>query len=119
MTSPGAGRGLDKTAFALYRIQDADGRGPFRPGFSKNWADENFGPGVESLPTIMEDFGETVLRSLNNPAEHYGTAVRKPIQLCRWFSKTEMERHGRPDFCCWSDARRCCRRGGYVQAAAP
>lgn len=73
----------------VYRIQDADGRGPWRPGFSVKWCDPNFGPGVEDLPPYFVEFGHDLLKRRGLPGEHYGCAVRKPQDLCRWVSATE------------------------------
>ena len=76
----------------VYRVQDSEGRGPFRPGFSQRWSDLDFTPGMEQLPTIIEEFGRDIFQRLGRPGEHYGTAVRDVDGLKRWFSPTERER---------------------------
>ncbi len=76
----------------VYRVQDKDGRGPWRPGFSRVWADKEFGPGVERLPPWGVEFGLDLIARRGLPGEHYGCAVRKPRELRRWFSTAEMER---------------------------
>jgi hypothetical protein len=76
----------------VYRIQDAEGRGPFRPGFSHIWADEHFGPGVEAMPTWQEEFGTDLLDRRGLPGEWFGSAVRSIKDLSRWFSDAEQER---------------------------
>ena len=74
--------------FKLWRIQDEHGRGPFKPGFSHVWADENFAPGIVPLPTLREDFGPAIYQQLVGPY-HYGTAVRDKSMIGKWFSCTE------------------------------
>lgn len=75
----------------VYRVQDADGRGPFRPGFSKVWMDERFFPGMGPLPTWMEEFGvDNIVRRCRG--RHIGSAVMKLTDLGRWFSPTERRR---------------------------
>src|ERR1700722_13204458 len=74
---------------AIYRIQDGSGRGPFRPGFSRQWADESFGLGCKQFPTWMEEFGPDLIELRGRAGEHFGSAVRSPQKLCEWFSSTE------------------------------
>jgi hypothetical protein len=76
----------------VFRVQDIRGRGPFKPGFSMKWADEDFSPGLLPLPTFMEEFGHDVIDRLGKPGERFGSAVRSPEQLSRWFSPTEQRR---------------------------
>lgn len=71
----------------ILRIQDADGRGPYKPGFSGVWCD-NFGP--PPPPTYMEEF-PGVLRRMNENA-HYGSACRSVEQIRKWFTPTELLR---------------------------
>jgi hypothetical protein len=40
----------------VFRVQDSRGRGPFAPGFSRQWADREFAPGMVALPTWIEEF---------------------------------------------------------------
>lgn len=76
----------------VYRVQGADGRGPFRPGFSKQWADEDFGHGVIACPTWGDEFGWDLIDRLGMRGEYYGSAVRAATDLAKWFSRTEAER---------------------------
>ena len=77
----------------IYRIQDRDGRGPFKPGFSKEWCDDNFTGGRIALPTWMEEFGPDAIDRLAHQDERYfGSAVRTMKQLAAWFSPTECQR---------------------------
>lgn len=77
----------------VFRIQDQDGRGPFKPGFSKYWADSDFAPGMKALPPFMEEFGPDAINRLAMPGErHFGSAVRGVGKLREWFSDAERER---------------------------
>lgn len=82
----------------VIRIQDSRGRGPFQPGFSRVWADEDFAPGQKPMPTWMEEFGLDLIRSQGAPGMHFGTAVRTLDQLFCWFSETERQRLAALDF---------------------
>jgi len=76
----------------VYRVQDRSGRGPFRPGFSRRWCDDNFTHGMLALPTWLEEFGADLIEKQRKPEEFYGTAVRDPGALGKWFSPTEQAR---------------------------
>lgn len=76
----------------VYRVQDEDGRGPFRPGFSCEWADEEIAPGMDALPTWPEEFGCDLIDRCGRRGEHFGTAVRSAKLLGKWFSATERHR---------------------------
>jgi hypothetical protein len=71
----------------VLRIQDADGRGPFKPGFSRKWIDDDGPP--QPKPWTLEFPG--LLKKMNEDG-HYGCAVRSVEQLRVWFSPTEMVR---------------------------
>lgn len=77
----------------LYRVQDAEGRGPFRPGFSRSWRDEH-GP---SLPPIYDELGIAFdkLRTLVPFGMAAGCACRSMEELRRWFSRAELRRLAR------------------------
>jgi len=74
----------------VYRIQDCNGRGPFKPG--STWYDIDFAPGVKPLPTWMEEFGPDVIYKLGQAHEHFGTGVRSLDKLRWWFSLPEMRK---------------------------
>lgn len=76
----------------VFRIQDADGRGPFKPGFSSSWTDEEFAPSMLSLPPWGTEFGWDLIEKKGWPGEHFGTAVRSLSALNRWFSPTEQRK---------------------------
>lgn len=77
----------------VYRVQCADGRGPYKPGFSRVWADD-FGP--PPPPTWMAEFPRLLQRMdarfLTHPHEHYGSAVARIDLIHRWFTLTELQR---------------------------
>jgi hypothetical protein len=77
---------------SVYRVQDHNGRGPFRPGFSQVWCDKDFAIGVWPHPTWMEEFGADLILKHRQPGEYYGSAVRTREALNGWFSSTEQRR---------------------------
>jgi hypothetical protein len=76
----------------VYRVQNFTGRGPFKPGVPAKWSDENFAPGMEALPTWMEEFGADAVQRLGRGHEHFGSAVRHLDEIGKWFSPTEQQR---------------------------
>ena len=75
------------SAGAVYRIQDAEGRGPYRPGFSSRWCDED---GPIKL-TFADEFGWSMASIPRRffPGEHAGCGFRLLDQLCDWFTPAE------------------------------
>lgn len=74
----------------VFRIQDKDGRGPFRPGFSKMWLDEDIGDRV-ALPSWIEEFGADAFAQA--PGGSCGfSAVRTINKIRDWFTDTERQR---------------------------
>lgn len=71
----------------VYRWQDAEGRGPYRPGFSHVWKD--VGHDLRN-PSFMEEFGLSVVNK-RGPDEHLGCAFRSADQMRQWFSEQERE----------------------------
>lgn len=76
----------------VYRVQGLDGRGPFRPGFSRYWADDDFAPGIVAPPTWMDEFGADAIDRLGKRGEYFGSAVRAIADISKWFSTTEQSR---------------------------
>lgn len=69
----------------IYRMQDRDGRGPFRSGSTKQWRD----PDRKAwLPSWMEEFGPLIFI----PGRIYGTGTLDLHGLRRWFTPTEQAR---------------------------
>jgi len=74
----------------IYRVQDADGRGPFKPGFSKKWLDPS-PTARDLLPPWMQEFGMGIIH-LARPGEHLGCGCRSIDGIRRWFDDGELER---------------------------
>lgn len=79
--------GLIKTDI-IYRIQDQDGRGPFKPGFSHKWVSER--RDHENLRSWLEEFGPVHNQLL--VGEHCGCGCKSLDQLRRWFTKSEYKK---------------------------
>lgn len=77
----------------LYRIQDAEGRGPWRPGFSHQWIDPDKDDSL--CPPMMVEFPNWRARFTMFEARgflHFGCCVRGIVGLHRWFTPDELER---------------------------
>ena len=91
--APAVGTLLDRRvrhvpAARVYRVQDADGRGPFRPGFSHWWVEER--PDHDNLVPWMQQFGHDAIPRTGWPfGKHFGCACRTLDQLRRWFTASE------------------------------
>lgn len=73
----------------VFRVQDADGRGPFKPGFSATWADDV--RDFSMLPWFQE-FGLYILERAPPDVVYFGSACRTEAQLRKWFSDAELNR---------------------------
>ena len=69
----------------IYRVQDRDGRGPWKPGFSHRWIEDR--PDLDNLPPWFEEFGR-VDRCAPAGAS-IGSGCRTLEQLRRWFTPIE------------------------------
>lgn len=74
----------------VYRIQDKNGRGPFRPGFTIKWNE-----GREDMVNLVPFYCEfpnfnPVIDVAHD--EHCGCACATLDKLKRWFTKTEYGR---------------------------
>lgn len=69
----------------VYRIQDKNGRGPWKPGFSHLWVEDR--PDHENLPPWFFEFGPVHLKAFT--WEHLGSGCRTVEQLQRWFTESE------------------------------
>jgi hypothetical protein len=72
---------------AIHRVQDPDGRGPFKPGRSQLWC----APDRDGPPSIVDEFG------LEWQAEiptgwHAGCGFERVEQVAAWFSAEEIRR---------------------------
>jgi len=73
-----------------YRVQAADGRGPWRPGWSHVWIDED-APAGRLTETVMDLMPLAQLRALP-PTMMYGSGCRTLDALMQWFTPIERER---------------------------
>ncbi len=72
----------------MFRVQDSEGRGPFRPGLPRLWVDET--SDKKQPPSIIEEFPLDIFETHGRPGEHFATAVRTLDALCEWFLPSEM-----------------------------
>jgi hypothetical protein len=81
----------DRDAMTIcYRVQDADGRGPWRPGFSHTWIDESAPPG-RLQETIFDLVPLDRIRHFARD-QHVGSACRTLDAIGDWFTATERAR---------------------------
>jgi hypothetical protein len=71
----------------VYRVQAADGRGPWRPGFSQTWIDAD-APSGRLVETVFDLVPYAVLRSLPSDMA-WGSACRTLGDLMQWFTPRE------------------------------
>ena len=69
----------------VYRIQDGDGRGPWKSGFSHRWVEDR--PDHDNLPPWVVEFGRVDLKRFT--WEHVGSGCLTLEQLRRWFTESE------------------------------
>lgn len=69
----------------IYRIQDKDGRGPWRPDFSHRWVEDR--DDHDNLPPWPLEFGNALARRRNGM--HVGCGCLTLEQLRRWFTASE------------------------------
>ena len=73
----------------MYRVQDVDGRGPFKPGLSKFWIIER--PDHENLLPWTAFVSRNELSRWHQRYRHLGCACRSIEELRRWFIPMEYE----------------------------
>ena len=69
----------------IYRVQDKDGRGPWKPGFSRFWVEDR--DDHDNLVPWYVEFGDVHRRAI--VGMHMGCGCRSLEQLRRWFTATE------------------------------
>jgi hypothetical protein len=75
------------SALVAYRVQAADGRGPWRPGFSLEWIDAD-APADRLVETVFDLVPLAELRRLPSTMV-YGSACRSYAALMAWFTACE------------------------------
>lgn len=92
----------------IYRIQDSEGRGPFRPGMTMRWIrdepDERLLPVYQDIPDLTERIRKAKDRI--GGALYAGVACRSPEQVARWFNERERSTLEALGYRC-VDASRC------------
>ena len=74
----------------VYRVQDSDGRGPWKPGFSNSWvADREDESEFDYLKPIFVEFPK--FNSMLRPGYHVGVGCTSLEQLRRWITRSEYE----------------------------
>lgn len=73
----------------IYRIQDRQGRGPFKPGMGAKWLDAD--KDLNTLPAWFQEFGWD-LPEKKLSWEVMGCGFRSLDQLNRWFTESERNR---------------------------
>lgn len=73
----------------IYRIQDVNGHGPFKPGFSKLWVVDR--QDLENLPSWMIEFHFETVHQKIKQGEFSGSGCKTLKQLRRWFIREEYE----------------------------
>lgn len=76
-----------QTSGLIYRVQDPDGRGPWKPGFSHRWAEDRPKEEYEALVPWPVQFGNVLRHSIVGMS--LGCGCRSLEQLRRWFTPKE------------------------------
>jgi hypothetical protein len=81
----------------VYRMQDIDGRGPWKPGFSHLWIEDR--EDHDNLLPSYAEFSSDVFSSLRG-SKYPGCGCVTLEQLKRWFTKSEYETLLKHDYQC-------------------
>lgn len=73
----------------IYRVQDHEGRGPYRPHFSHHWTDPDHEARNPLDPRCMFD---PLTMHLHHGNDRYGYGFRTIEQAADWFTLTEMRK---------------------------
>jgi len=71
----------------IYRVQDKDGRGPWKPGFSHKWIVDR--DDLNNLHSINKEFNCSYLDRTFYEGWHFGCGCLSVDQLKRWFIEEE------------------------------
>lgn len=72
----------------VFRIQDSDGRGPWKPGVSRKWVEDR--DDHDNLPPWYYEFGPVHKKAFT--WESVGSACQTIDQLRRWFTPSEYKK---------------------------
>lgn len=81
----GVSKSTGAVGYVIFRIQDKNGRGPWKPGFSHSWVDIR--KDHSNLLPWYEEFGRVDKKALFGMA--LGSGCRTIGQLKRWFTQSE------------------------------
>jgi hypothetical protein len=77
----------------IYRVQDNEGRGPFRPGMTTRWlrdeVDERLLPVYQDIPDFSERINRARMKARG--ALYAGVACRSLEQFLLWFNGRERQ----------------------------
>ena len=74
----------------VYRVQDQEGRGPFKPGFSDRWCEHRLRP--DMAPLLGKALEVHRRKMIKRNLRHWGYACKSLEQLGLWFNQTETDR---------------------------
>lgn len=83
----------DHRSVDVYRVQDRDGRGPWKPGFSRHWVEDR--DDLDHLPPWTHELPNALQKRI--VGMHLGCGCQTLEQLRRWFTPGEyatLRRHG-------------------------
>jgi len=79
-----------KAHIKIYRVQDSEGRGPWRPGFSLSWVESR--PDHDLLKPMYGDLDSSKIYNAMRMGEHWGCGCRTAEKLKRWINQSEYEK---------------------------
>jgi hypothetical protein len=88
------------TVRTVYRVQDRDGRGPWRPGFSMQWVEDRPKSEYAQLRPIMLEFPDLLDRLRDG--FHFGVGCTSLEKLRRWITKSEWQTLRKFGFRCFA-----------------
>jgi len=76
----------------IYRVQDVEGRWPWRPGFSQRWISKDSTQPIP--PAVQEEFPDfpDIVRRAHDRCLYIGCGARGTAGLNTWFLPDELER---------------------------
>lgn len=74
----------------VYRVQDKDGRGPWKPGFSSKWVEDREESEYAALAPGLHQFPKLNHMTLDSRC-YYGFGCESLEQSQRWIRKSEYE----------------------------
>lgn len=77
----------------VYRVQDKDGRGPYKPGVTKLWIGEVSNEREKKFLSWIDEFGLRILDGIM-PDEYVGCGFENKDQFKKWFMLDERKRLG-------------------------